>query len=290
MMKPSGAAGYAVSRLGTLVMCRTGRLSRRRESLVWVDRKGREEPLEAPPGAYGPPRVSPDGTHVAVGFSDRGNTEVLIWDLARKAFRRLTFSPGMDGLPLWTPDGRRIIFMSARAGALNLYSQAVDGGTVDRLTTSAIPQWPTSITRDGHPLFGFEGGPRYAGRLPGSAVGPTAVRASPSPAEPLAQTLFEGNFAEISPDGRFLAYQSDESGPFEVHVRPFPRSTAPWQVSTRGGTRAAWSRSGRELFYIDESMRLTAVPVRTSGATFRMGTSGEGLRHHVCPAQSRPAL
>ena len=85
--------------------------------------------------------------------------------------------------------------------------------------------------------------------------------------------LFRGNFAEISPDGRFLAYQSDESGPFEVHVRPFPQVDGNrWQVSTRGGTRPAWSRNGRELFYIDESMTLTAVPVRTSGPTFSMGS------------------
>ena len=185
MMKPSGAAGYAVSRLGTLVYVPDGAVEPTpTSSLVWVDRKGREEPLNAPPGAYGPPRVSPDGTHVVVGIADRGNTEVWIWDLARKAFRRLTFSPGMDGLPLWTPDGRRIIFMSARAGALNLYSQAVDGGTVDRLTTSAIPQWPTSITRDGTRLFGFEVGPNttrdvFLVQLPN----PTAVGASPSPAE-----------------------------------------------------------------------------------------------------------
>ena len=161
MMKSSGAAGYAVSRLGTLVYVPDGAVEPTpTSSLVWVDRKGREEPLGAPPGAYGTPRVSPDGTHVAIGIVDRGNTEVFIWDLTRKAFRRLTFSPGMDGLPLWTPDGRRIIFMSARAGALNLSSQAVDGGTVDRLTTSAIPQWPTSITRDGTRLFGFEIGPK----------------------------------------------------------------------------------------------------------------------------------
>ena len=94
--------------------------------------------------------------------------------------------------------------MSARAGALNLYSQAVDGGTVDRLTTSAIPQWPTSITRDGTRLFGFEVGPKTTRDVfLVQLSNPTAVRDSPSPAVPLAQTLFHGNFAGISPDGRF---------------------------------------------------------------------------------------
>ena len=275
MMKPSGAAGYAVSRLGTLVYVPDGAVEPTpKSSLVWVDRKGREEPLNAPPAAYGPPRVSPDGTHVVVRILDRGNAEVWIWDLARKAFRQLTFSPGMDGLPLWTPDGRRIIFMSARAGALNLYSQAVDGGTVDRLTTSAIPQWPTSITRDGTRLFGFEVGPNTTRDVfLVQLSNPTRFGPIPSPAEPLAQKLFHGTFAEISPDGRFLAYQSEESRPFEVHVRPFPQVDSDrWQVSTQGGTRPAWSRNGRELFYIDESMRLIAVPVRTSGPTFSMGS------------------
>ena len=275
LMKPSGAAAYAVSRQGTLIYVPEGAIEPTpKSSLVWVDRQGREEPLNAPVGAYGPPRVSPDGKHVAVGMLDRGNTEIWIWDLARRTFRRLTFNPGMDGLPLWTPDGRAIIFMSARAGALNLYRQVVDGGTVGRLTTSAIPQWPTSITRDGTRLFGFEIGPNATRDIILVQLSiPTTVGAGDSPMRPLAQKLFHGNFAEISPDGRFLAYQSDESGRFDVHVRPFPLVNSDrWQVSTQGGTRPAWSRSGRELFYIDDSMALTAVPVRTSGPKFSTGS------------------
>ena len=128
-------------------------------SLVWVDQKGIEEPIGMPPRAYGPGCLSPDGTRVAAGITDDGNTEVWILDLARKTQRRLTFSPGMDGLPLWTPDGRRIIFMSARMGVLNWYSQAADGtGAVERLTTSANEQRPTSISSDGNHLFGYEAG------------------------------------------------------------------------------------------------------------------------------------
>jgi serine/threonine-protein kinase len=84
--------------------------------------------------------------------------------------------------------------------------------------------------------------------------------------------LFRGNFAEISPDGRYLAYQSDESGRMEVHVRPFPLvDNDRWQISTGGATRPAWARSGRELFYLDETGALTVVPVRTSGPTFIAG-------------------
>ena len=169
IMKPTGAANYAVSRPGhARLYAGGGRGAGRRADGAAVARVGRpeghEEPIKAPLRAYGPPRVSPDGTRLAIGILDQGNTEIWIWDLARETLRRLTFAPGMDGLPVWTPDGRRIIFMSDRTGVLNLYSQAADGtGTVDRLTTSRTPQWPTSITPDGTRVVGFDNEPKRAG-------------------------------------------------------------------------------------------------------------------------------
>jgi serine/threonine-protein kinase len=278
LTKASGGANYAVSRPGTLVYIPGAAAATPIRSLVWVDRKGHEEPIAAPLRAYGPPRLSPDGTRVAVPIDDQGNIEVWIWELTRKTLRRLTFSPGVDSMPLWTPDGRRIIYMSGRSGLPSLYSQAVDGnvvggGTVDRLTMSANPQWPTSITRDGTRLFGFENGPKIVREIIlVHLTDPTRPGRSPSPAGPPVQGLFRGNFAEISPDGRYLAYQSDESGRMEVHVRPFPQvDNDRWQISTGGATRPAWARSGRELFYLDESSALTVVPVRTSGTTFVAG-------------------
>ena len=117
LMKPTGAANYAVSRPGTLVYVPGGATEQTPiRSLVWVDRKGHEERINAPLRAYGLPRVSPDGTRLAIGVRDQGNTEIWIWDLARETLRRLTFAPGMDGLAVWTPDSRRIIFMSDRTG------------------------------------------------------------------------------------------------------------------------------------------------------------------------------
>jgi Tol biopolymer transport system component len=300
MMKPSGAANYAVSGPGTLVYMPGavgGQTALR--SLVWVDRKGHEERIKAPLRGYGPPRISPDGTRVAIGILDQGNSEIWIWDLAREMLRRLTFAPGMDGLPVWTPDSRRIIFMSDRTGVLNLYSQAADGtGTVERLTTSANPQWPTSITPDGTRVFGFDNEPKRASSVTGRTGGVILVpltspanrfaldkaQASrrpgvgPSPgvsstsAGPVVQNLFHGVLAEISPDGRYLAYQSDEAGGYEVYVRPFPQvDRGRWQISTGGATRPVWARSGRELFYLDASSALIGVPVRTSGPTFSTG-------------------
>jgi len=282
MMKPTGAANYAVSRPGTLVYMPGGASAQTTpRSLVWVDRKGHEEPIRAPPRAYGTPRLSPDGTRVAAEIYDQ-NTDIWIWDFARETLRRLTFDPGGNGMSVWTPDGRQIIFQSTRTGVSNVYRQAADGtGTVDRLATSAIPQWPTSITPDGTYLVGFDLLSRTSAdvvlfpltrpvRRPGS--GP-ARGGSPSRVEPLAETRFKGRFADFSPNGRYLAYQSAETGRNEVYVRPFPRvDSGRWQVSTVGGTRPAWARSGGELFYLDESNTLKSVLVRTSGPTFSAGS------------------
>jgi eukaryotic-like serine/threonine-protein kinase len=276
LMKPTGAADYALSRQGMLLYAPGGvGVQTTLRSLVWVDRKGHEEPIKAPLRDYGPLRISPDGTRVALEILDPNNTDIWIWDLAREQLRRLTLAPGGDGLPLWTPDGRRIIFNSDRviSGVRNLYSQAADGtGTVDRLTTSANSQFPSSITPDGTAVVASENARVLLFSLtsppgPGPSPGASASRVEPS-----AQSLFDGGWAEFSPNGRYLAYTLNESGRREVFVRPFPQvDNGRWQISTAGGTRPAWARNGRELFYLDESNTLTAVPVHTSGSTFSAG-------------------
>jgi serine/threonine-protein kinase len=242
---------------------------------VWVDRKGHEEPIKAPPRAYSTPRLSPDGTRLLLGIGDREGNDIWVWDFERETLTRLTFAPGSDSLARWTPDGLRFIFSSNRAGLSNLYSQTVDGtGEADRLTTSANQQFPSSITPDGTLVAGFEWLPIAAS----TQVTPAAawrVRVYPvaDPAAP-AQTLFDGAWAEFSPNGRYLAYSlvSGEPGRSEVYVRPFPSvDSGRWQISTTGGTRPAWARNGRELFYLDAMNTLTAVSVETSGSTFSAG-------------------
>jgi eukaryotic-like serine/threonine-protein kinase len=280
MIKASGAANYAVSRKGTLFYVPGGvSVQMAPRSLVWVDRKGHEEPIKAPVRAYGAPRISPDGTRVVLGITDQESNDVWTWDLAAETLRRLTFTPGVDALALWTHDSRRIVFTSDRSGVSNFYSQAADGtGVAERLTMSATQQFPSSIAPDGKLVVGFE-------NL--SIVSPTPVARAgaawrvvlypftrpASQATPPAQILFDGVWAEFSPDGRYLAYQSGPSeGRAEVYVRPFPQvDSGHWQISTTGGSRPAWARSGRELFYLDASNTLTAVPVQTSGSTFSAG-------------------
>ena len=308
MIKPTGAANYAVSRQGTLFYLPGGvsvQMSPR--SLVWVDRKGHEEPINAPLRPYGSPRISPDGTRLLLGMTDQGSNDIWIWDLERESLRRLTFAPGSDSLARWTPDGRRIVFTSDRAGVLNLYSQAADGtGAADRLTTSANQQFPSSISPDGTLVVGFERlsiaastqmAPGAAWRVQLYPMADLASRSGPGPSpsttpSPPAQTLFDGVWAEFSPNGRYLAYQSvaGEPGQSEVYVRPFPQvDSGRWQISTTGGTRPAWARNGRELFYLDASNTLTAVPVQTSGSTFSAGKPAKVFdAKYLTPLPPRP--
>jgi len=292
MVKPTGAANYAVSRQGTLFYVPGGVSAQMTpRSLVWVDRKGNEEAIKVPLRAYGAPRISPDGTRLLFGITDQESNDNWIWDLERETLRRLTFAPGSDALALWTPDGERIIFTSDRAGVLNLYSQAADGtGTAHRLTTSPNQQFPSSITPDGAFVVGFESlfmaastqmasGAALRVRLYPVAAAASRAGAGPSPTglprvEPSDETLFDGVWAEFSPNGRYLAYQSATADPAqsEVYVRPFPQvDSGRWQISTAGGSRPAWARSGRELFYLDASNTLTSVAVQTSGPAFSAG-------------------
>jgi serine/threonine-protein kinase len=248
-----------------------------------VDRQGHETPIPAPPGAYSSPRLSPDGTRVALESLDDQGDEIWVWDLARHTLARLTFDPAADVSPVWTPDGRRIVFASTRSGVFNLYARAADGaGTDVRLTVGTTPLVPTSVTPDGAFVVGYEIRPQTGRDLVrvamdreagGSSAGTTEV-------ESLVETQFAEFNGEVSPDGRYLTYQSNESGRAEVYVRPYPLvRNGRWQVSTGGGTRPAWTRRGRELVYLDIAARITAVPVETSGSTFRAGTPATLFPH-----------
>jgi serine/threonine-protein kinase len=233
--------------------------------LVWVDRQGREAPIKAPPRAYTYPRLSPDGARVA--FND--GMDIWIWDVARETLTRFTFDPGMNQYPVWTPDGRRLLFRSGRSGPPNLFSQAADGtGAVERLTESPNEQAPYSVSPDGNRLV-F----REDVRATGQDLKVLTLQGDRR-AEPLVQTAFNERNAEISPDGRWLAYQSNESGQEEIYVRPFPdANSGRWQISTSGGRVPLWARSGKELFYVAPDGAVLGVRVEVAGgASFRAGT------------------
>jgi serine/threonine-protein kinase len=256
---PSAAVEFAMSADGSLVYV-SGTNPGIRRSLVWVDREGREEVLDAPPRAYTSPRISPDGTRVALNPRDEEN-DVWIWDFVRETLTRLTFDPGQDRFPLWSPDGRRIAFSSQRDKSRgNPFWQAADGtGTVERLAESDRQVFPTSFSPDGTRLLVY-------GDAPGNPDDDDVAVVQPQGEGrlmPLLHTMFREQNAELSPDGRWLAYNSNESGRDEVYVRPFPDvEKGRWQVSTGGGVQPLWARNGRELFF-RSGAALMVVPVQT---------------------------
>ncbi len=280
--RTTGTADVALSQTGTLAYVSGGASSAAVRTLTWVTRQGHEEPIAAPPRAYELLRISPDGTRVALEIRDQEN-DIWVWDLKRAALARLTFNAGADYAPVWTHDSLRIIFGSDRDGsAPNLYWQAADNtGTIDRLTTSPNAEFPSSISPDGSRLLFHEISPKTRadidmlvlkaletppGQTPAAPLGGAARSTAP-----LIQTSFTENSAAISPDGHWVAYQSNESGSVQIYVRPFPAvDGGHWQITTSGGTRPVWARSGRELFYEGNGALMT-VALRASGTLFTAG-------------------
>jgi eukaryotic-like serine/threonine-protein kinase len=262
--KSSGSADFSVSQDGSLAYISGDPLTSG-QRLAWIDRQGHEEPIAAPLRGYLYLRLSPDGQRVALDIRDR-QQDIWIWDFSRSLMTRLTTDPNLDQSPVWTRDGRRVLFASSRDGSPNIYWQAADGtGAAERLTTSPQIQVPWTVTPDGKSLVLRDTDPKGTSHVSIMPLeGERAVK-------PLLLSAFNESHAEISPDGRWIVYQSDESGRNEIHVRPFPAVQAGhWQISTDGGTRPLWARSGRELFFVDLSSRLMAVPVQ-AGSSFGVG-------------------
>ena len=245
-----GAANFDVAQDGTLVYMPGSVVGAQTapRTLIWVDRAGREAPIKAPVRAYTYPRLSPDGTRVALQISDQMN-DIWVWDLRRETLTRLTFDPGQDSYPVWMPDGRRLLFSASVGGQRNVVWQAAEGtGQAERLNESSNVQVPFAVSPDGTRVVVRDA----------SSVGFGAtydlillLLDKDRRAEPLLRTSFSELNADISPDGRWLAYESDESGQREAYARPFPNvSGGRWQVSTGGGTRPVFSRGGQELFYL----------------------------------------
>ncbi len=205
--------------------------------------------------------LSPDATRLAVALTEDGNTDIWVASLQSRSLVRLTREPAVDTAPLWMPDGRHLIFRSERDGG-GLFRRAADGsGDADRLTASGeTVHTPHYVTTDGRTLLFTE------------LRGYTRQTIVSLDLESRTMTrLLDGDFAQlrpqVSPDGRWLAYQSDESGRFETYVRPYPAvGGTRWQISSAGGTSPRWSHTGAELFYYD-GKGLMAVPVR-SGPSF----------------------
>ena len=246
-----GAADYVVSANGTLAYL-AGGPARYAQRVVWVDRTGRVEALPLPEKDYEAVALSPD-TQRAVLQIQEGAIGLWLYDFARRTLTPFATESGSSQGAVWTPDGRRIVYRGTRQGTRNLYWKPADGsGDEERLTTkSGVVHTPNSVSPDGQWLAFAEGG--------GAVQGTTWVMSLTGDRTP--RVFVKGGVsAEFSPDGKWIAYQSAESGNLEVYLAPFPGPGPRIPVSAGGGESPIWSRDGSELFYT-RSDRLMAVSV-----------------------------
>jgi serine/threonine-protein kinase len=282
IMPNSGSSQFVVSSDGTAAYVMAAGATIPRRTFVWVDRQGREEAIAAPLRPYSRPRLAPDGSRLAVEIENNQNWDIWIWDFQRGSLPRMTSDPSYERYPVWTPDGEHIIFSSDRSGIANLFLQAASGtGTADRLSDVRERMNLVAFTmspdgkqvvfrgadgRGGSDLMILDVGDRSRAQPPSTRIGESRA---------LVQTPAEEYNAEISPDGRWLAYQSNSSTAFEIYVRPFPDvDRGLWQVSTAGGTEPLWSRHGRELYYRAPTgavMRVSIAP----GSAWKASTPTE---------------
>ena len=230
--------------------------------LAWVDRTGKVEELPAPPDFYFGPRLAPDGRSVALVIGGEfGN--VWRYELARNAFVQLTFDSSSTAL-IWAPDGSHLTVSTNRDSGGEILQLRADGtAQPDRLTTTPMAKWPSSWTRDGRMLAFVQHAATGEHEIWGLTMDATRK------ATPIVQAPGSQFGAQVSPDGRWMAYTSSESGRTEVYVTAFPDARPKWRVSTDGGYEPVWARSGRELFYRSAD-RMMSVPL-TAGSTFTPG-------------------
>jgi hypothetical protein len=266
---PARLALFSVSRTGVLVH-RSG--SSEATQLTWFDRQGEPLGTVGPIANYSVPWLSPDESRVAFSSAAPGGGDSDIWliDMARGTPTRFTFDPSPDLSPVWSPDGGRILFASLRDRHGNLYQRAAGGGGADEvLVQSDFLKFPNDWSADGKFILYQELHPKTAHDL---WVFPLAGGQKQFP---FLQTQFDERQGRFSPDGRWIAYASNESGAWQVYVRSFPDSGGKWQVSTNGGGQPQWRGDGRELYYLSEDRKVMAVDVRGSGPQFDAGTPQE---------------
>ena len=244
-----GAGQFSISRAGTLayVPASSGESDR---TLVWVGRDGSQQPLAAPPHAFSDPRLSPDGRMIAMTIAGP-SSDVWTYEIAGNRLAQFTFDGGTS--PIWSADGQRIVFAANRGGSRDLFSKPIDGNRVEeRLMRTPPAEVPGTWGTDGGILFAESGadGRDIASLLPDRSV--RQVLATPAD---------EGAPA-LSPDGRALAYVSDQSGQPEVYVVPLSDPRRVTRVSSAGGSEPVWRKDGTELYFRSGTQMLVAS-VRT---------------------------
>jgi serine/threonine protein kinase len=229
--------------------------------LVWFDRKGNQIDAVGKPDVYANVFLSPDGKSVAIDRTDSGseNTDVWIYQLQGEGVKRMTFDPSIDTMPVWSPDSSRLAFSSSRQNMFDMYLKDANGAQEEKLIAHVdMDEYPNDWSKDGKYLLYTRGPGLWFLTFP-EMKGNSFLK-TPS-------TLKNGRF---SPDGKWVAYSSNESGKWEIYVTSFPEARGKWQVSSGGGEQARWRGDGKELFYLSPDGKLMAAPV-TEGANFDAG-------------------
>jgi dipeptidyl aminopeptidase/acylaminoacyl peptidase len=269
---PGGAGAFSLSAAGLVTYRAAVAIA---TQLTWFDRSGKALGTMGPRDEHGffAPRLSPDGRRVAVYRTVQQNMDVWLLDAAHAT--RFTFDASVDTQPLWSPDGSRVVFGSSRKGAINLY-QSNGAGREELLLESPLTNVPFDWSPDGRFLLYLVLDPKT-----GADVWVLPMDGDRKPFAFL-NSSFNERGGGFSPDGRWVTYQSDESGRYEIYVRPFGGAvstgqTAPgtrggqWQVSTSGGISPRWAPDGKELYYIAPDGKLMAAPTVMKEATMEPG-------------------
>jgi Tol biopolymer transport system component len=224
---------------------------------VWVDQKGGEEIINLPANGYVFPKVSPDGTQIAVTIGPSSSSDIWILDLVRKNRMQLTSNPGPDFCAFWTSDGKRVLFSSASKDGL--YWKAADGAGEEELLLSFVDGMPTAWSwADNDETLVLTNLPA---NYPSFDIGVVSMNGDRK-YEPLLQEEYQEREPQISPDGRFMTYASNKEGDLEVYIRMFPEvNERVWKVSTDGGNNPLWSPDGDMLYYRDKDA-IMAVTVQ----------------------------
>jgi serine/threonine protein kinase len=229
---------------------------------LWFNRQGQEIGTPLKPGIYGNMMLSPNGKTVASDTTDPAsqNTDIWTYDLDTQSAKRLTFDPAIDSVPIWSPDGTRMVFASNRGVIFDLYLKDTNGAQEEKPIPQDGPdRFPSDWSRDGKYVLYERGTDLWLVTIP-ELRATQFLKAS--------STLKNGQF---SPDSKWVAYSSNESGRWEVYVTSFPEAHGKWQVSNAGGDQPRWRSDGKELFYLAPDSRMMAVTVKT-GANFDAGT------------------
>jgi Tol biopolymer transport system component len=257
-----GSAQFDFSQTGTLIY-RGGGSSGGLYTVQWLDAAGKMQPLLAKPDAYVRPSLSPDGNKLAISTS---TADIWVYEWQRDTMTRLTFGTGGSIYPIWTPDGRYIVFEATGVGIF--WTRSDGSGKPQPLTQSKDIQYPWSFTPDGKRLAFMDANPETGYDLWTVALESDGVGLRAGKPEPYLQTPADERHPSFSPDGKWVAYSSSESGSFQVYVRAFPDKGGKWQISNVSGVYPAWSRNGHELFFRTEDNQIMVASYTVKGESF----------------------